>query len=220
MSRQWRSIERTLFLSVTFTIAILAFRFLYFGERQFAFYLWNFFLAVIPLLISRQLAHLKKLNITAIFLLIWWLLFLPNAPYIVTDIFHFSIRPPVPEWYDLLLVTSAAWNGLIIGIVSLLQVEEFLAKWLSVRVVKRIMVGSIISCAFGVYVGRFMRFNSWDILTRPAFLLRQVSLPFIYPTYFLRTWAFTILFSILLWLIYRTVKTLSVFKTPAANISE
>jgi uncharacterized membrane protein len=98
MSRQWRSIERTLFLSLSFTIALLAFRFMYFGERQFAFYIWNFFLAVIPLLISRQLTQLKKLNVAAVFLLMWWLLFLPNAPYIVTDIFHFSPRPPVPAW--------------------------------------------------------------------------------------------------------------------------
>ncbi|MDQ6812750.1 MAG: DUF1361 domain-containing protein, partial [Bacteroidota bacterium] len=181
MSKPWRNIEKTLFLSLSFTIALLAFRFLHFNERQFAFYLWNFFLAVIPLLISRQLTRLKKLNIFAAFLLIWWLLFLPNAPYIVTDIFHFAARPPVPEWYDLLLVTAAAWNGLIIGIVSLLQVEAFLARCLSALVVNVMILVAIVSCAFGIYLGRFMRFNSWDVLTKPILLFRQILMTFIYP---------------------------------------
>ena len=213
MSRPWPRIERTVFLSICFTIALLAFRFIHFKEVQFAFYIWNFFLAVVPLFVSRILRRFKKLNVASLFLLIGWLLFLPNAPYIITDIFHFYQRPPVPYWYDLLLVTSAAWNGLIIRIVSLLQVEEFLRKCFSSVVVNLIMATSIISCAFGIYLGRFMRFNSWDILTKPVALFRHIAANIVYPQHHVRTWAFTILFSALLWLVYRTIKMLSVLTT-------
>ena len=211
MTKRWSSVESILFVSVSFTIALLIFRYFYFRELQFIFYVWNLFLAIIPLLISRQLNRLKRLNAGALFLLIWWLLFLPNAPYIITDIFHYYERPPVPKWFDLLLVTSAAWNGLIIGIVSLLQVEEFLTKCLSSLKVSLVMAAAIISCAFGIYVGRFMRFNSWDILTNPIVLLRQVGGRVLYPQHHLGTWAFTVLFATLLWLVYQTLKRLPTF---------
>ncbi|MCW3108208.1 MAG: hypothetical protein JWQ09_2714 [Segetibacter sp.] len=211
MTKRWSSVESILFLSVSFTIALITFRFIYFGQLQFTFYVWNLFLAIIPLLLSRQLTRIKKLNTGALFLLIWWLLFLPNAPYIITDIFHFYERPPVPKWFDLLLVTSAAWNGLTIGIVSLLQVEEFLSKRLSPLKVNLVIAAAIISCAFGIYVGRFMRFNSWDILTNPVILFHQVGVRVIYPQNHLGTWAFTVLFATLLWLVYQTMKRLTVF---------
>lgn len=211
MTKRWSSVESILFLSVSFTIALLTFRCIYFAQLQFVFYVWNLFLAIIPLLLSRQLSRSKKLNTSALFLLTWWLLFLPNAPYIITDIFHFYERPPVPKWFDLLLVTSAAWNGLIIGIVSLLQVEEYLTRCLSSLKVNLVIAAAIISCAFGIYVGRFMRFNTWDVLTNPVILLRQVGVKVIYPHHHLGTWAFTVLFATLLWLVYQTIKRLSVF---------
>ena len=217
MTRRWSSIDNALFLSVSFTIALLAFRVIYFWQLQFIFYLWNLFLGIIPLLLSRLLTRFKKLNAGSLFLLLCWFLFWPNAPYIITDIFHFQERHPVPKWFDLLLVTSAAWNGLIIGIVSLLQVEELLTKCLSALKTKLVIVAAISSCAFGVYVGRFMRFNSWDVLTNPVTLLHNVGLKLLYPQQHRGTWAFTVLFATLLWLVYQTMKRLSVFIGPASE---
>src|SRR4051812_7090073 len=107
MIKRWSGIESMLLLSVSFTIFLLAFRFLYFRHFQFGFYLWNLFLAIIPLLLSRQLHKWKKINLPVLVVLVWWLLFLPNAPYLITDIFHFRPRPHVPMWFDLLLVISA-----------------------------------------------------------------------------------------------------------------
>jgi uncharacterized membrane protein len=115
-----------LLLSILFTMVLLCARFYYTKELMYSFYIWNTFLAVIPLCCSRRLIRLDRFGYKAVLLLAGWLAFLPNAPYMITDVFHYMDRPPVPAWFDLLLVTSAAWNGLLLGIISLMQVERFL----------------------------------------------------------------------------------------------
>src|SRR4051812_8337461 len=111
MTKRWSEIETAIFLSISFTIFLLAFRLLYWGQINFFFYLWNLFLAIIPLVISKFIWRRKKIDLITIVALLGWLLFLPNAPYLITDIIHFYEKPPVPTWFDLLLVTSAAWAG-------------------------------------------------------------------------------------------------------------
>jgi uncharacterized membrane protein len=161
--------------------------------------------------------RINKLNFGAAVLLLCWLLFLPNAPYIITDIFHYMERPPVPVWYDLLLFTSAAWNGLIIGIVSLLQVEEFLQNKMPKWLLNLVMSTSILACAFGIYLGRFLRFDSRDVLTEPYSLLRQMITQFINPFDHIKTWGFTFLFGTMLWLVFFTIKKLPGFANASVN---
>ena len=208
MSHRWKNVESKLLLSVCFTLFLIAFRIVYWKEVIFLFYVWNLILAVIPVIISRSLIRFDKLNYKVLPILVAWLLFLPNAPYVITDIFHFFERPPVPKWFDLLLVTSAAWNGLMLGIVSLLQVEEFLSKHVSALKVNVIMMASIAACAFGIYLGRFSRFNSWDIITNPSKLTKHIGKTILFPQDSIRTWAFTLLFGTMLWLVYSTLKKL------------
>lgn len=210
MIKRLSGIETMLLLSVSFTIFLIVFRFLYFGHLDFMFYPWNLFLAVIPLMISRQLFRWKKLTLTVFPLLLCWLLFLPNAPYIITDIFHFYERPPVPKWFDLLLVTSAAWNGLMLGIVSLLQVEHFLRLHLSSFKVNISVAAIILLCAYGIYVGRFLRFNSWDVLTNTNAVLHQLGSSIVHPAHHISIWAFTMFFGAMLGLVYYTIKKLPI----------
>lgn len=209
MKTKWSSVERMMWISISFTLFLVAFRFLYFAQLQFGFYLWNLFLAILPLLLSRQLYKQKKLNLKALIILACWLLVLPNAPYIITDIFHFFERPPVPKWFDLLLVTSAAWNGLMLGIVSLMQVEQFLAIHFSSWKVNAYISGILLLTAYGIYIGRFLRFNSWDVLTNSSSLARQLGSSFLFPWRHVSTWAFTIFFSAFFWLVYYTIKKIS-----------
>lgn len=201
-------IERMLIVSASFTILLLAFRVVYSAQLMYSFYAWNLFLAAIPLFISRTLLERSFNAYKTVALLICWLIFLPNAPYIVTDVFHFTERPRVPKWFDLLLVISASWNGLMLGIVSLLQVDEFLLKIVSRVKVNIIIVISLVLSAFGIYLGRFLRFNSWDVIVNPVDLAYALGYRVIHPGQNVRTWAFTVFFGAMFSIMYFTIKKL------------
>ena len=109
------------------------------------------------------------------FLRVWlaWFLFFPNAPYIVTDFVHLEHRPPVPLWFDLMMIASFAWTGLCLGYLSLYLMQEVararFGRWISwVFVVVMLALGSV-----GVYAGRVLRWNSWDVVRHPRWLLHQ-----------------------------------------------
>jgi uncharacterized membrane protein len=208
MIRKLSSIEKMLALSIAFTMLLLAVRIAYTQELTYIFYVWNTFLAFMPLWFSRKLVKQSGINRNAIILLAGWLLFFPNAPYIITDVFHYEQRPPIPKWYDLLIVISAAWNGLLLGIVSLMQVENFLSLHLSKLWVNISVITSLLLCGYGVYIGRFLRFNSWDILTNPISLLFSSMHQIRHPHQNINVWAFTFLFAAMLCLVYFTLKHL------------
>jgi uncharacterized membrane protein len=179
---------------------------------MYLFLAWNMFLAGVPLVISRALVKQTAINVRALCFLLSWITFFPNAPYIITDVFHLIQRPAVPKWFDLLILVSAAWNGLTMGLVSLMQVEKFLLKHLKKTTVNLFVFISLITSAFGVYLGRFLRFNSWDVLTNPGSLLHKVLCRFINPLEHPRTWGFTVLFGGMLLIIHYTVRKLADIK--------
>jgi uncharacterized membrane protein len=209
MKTRFSETEKMLGLSLAFTIMLLAFRMIYSGTLIYVFYAWNLFLAVIPYLFSRKLWQQENFNKHSVLLLSGWLLFLPNAPYVITDMFHFKERYPVPFWYDLLLVISAAWNGLMLGIISLMNVENYLSKHLNRSKVQILVFGFLFICSYGIYVGRYLRFNSWDILTDPFELFYKCFERIIFPFEHFRTWEFTFLFTAMLTIIYFTLKQLA-----------
>ena len=139
-----------------------------FGKSGYGL-LWNLFLAALPLLWSStfQSAVARKHWIWANLSFVLWILFLPNAPYLLTDLIHLQPKPNVPEWYILAMLLSCAATGTLIGYVSLMDVHAaierrfgFYAGWL-------LALSSLMLCGFGIYLGRFLRWNSWDALTRP-----------------------------------------------------
>jgi len=148
------------------------------------------------------------MNFRAICLLAMWLLFFPNAPYLVTDLFHFSEREGCPVWFDLILVSSASWNGIMIATISLLRVEEFLRKCFNHKKVLLLLLFFIVLCGYGVYLGRFPRFNSWDIITNPTGLAYYITNSLIHPHRNISVWAFTATFSWLFGIIFFTIKIL------------
>lgn len=198
-----------LFLSVAFTMLLLTTRIVLTHSLTYIFFVWNLFLAIIPLVLSNYLFKQQKLGIKSIVIIFGWLFFYPNAPYIITDFFHYVERPPVPYWFDLLICISAVWNGLIIGLISLTQVEQFLLLHLKPIIVKTIVMASFFLCGYGIYIGRFLRFNSWDIIADIDGLFDASLERVIHPFHHTTTWGFTILFAAMMAVFYYTIKSIA-----------
>lgn len=202
--------EKMLALSITFTLLMLSVRLVRTQERMYIFYIWNLFLAVVPIWFSRKLQHSERINFKSIVLLISWLLFFPNAPYIVTDILHFEEREGVPKWYDLLLVFSAAWSGLMAGFISLGYVDSFLNRHITKKWKVLLTPLFLFAASIGIYMGRFLRFNSWDVITKPKVLLHTGYAYTFRPLEHTQAWAFCFGCTVLLMLIYYSIKNIQV----------
>ncbi|HEX8348673.1 MAG TPA: DUF1361 domain-containing protein [Hymenobacter sp.] len=209
-TRQRLSLMLVLGASLTLSLALITVRVFVTHKLTFVFLLWNLFLALIPFGLSTMLG-LTVGPIRRRLLLpvgIVWLLFFPNAPYILTDLFHLEPRPGVPYWYDLGLILSCAWNGLMLAFASLLEMQGLVQRRLGAVTGWTFVTTALVLSSFGIYLGRYLRWNSWDVLTNPLMLfydiLNRVLNPLAYP----RTYGVTVLFSIFLLLGYVTVRQL------------
>jgi uncharacterized membrane protein len=137
-----------------------------------------------------------------------WLLFFPNAMYLVTDLVHVSDATLVPLWYDVILLFSASFLGLLLSYLSLkhLQKEIFESRFSRHSIYVTGFV--ILISSFGVYLGRFMRWNSWDIVSNPFALLINVFNHFAYPITHYKAWVFTALFTIVTAFIFFSIDIL------------
>ena len=187
---------------VCFSIALNIIRILYTGNIGFAFLAWNLFLALLPLYFSHRLDNSRSAGLAPYGWAALWLLFFPNAAYIVTDLFHLRERPPVPQWFDLVLLFSTALNGLIAGFLSLYQVEQWLSRRFSKAIVHLCLVFIMLLNGFGIYMGRYLRWNSWDLLVHPFRMSRNLSEHVIYPGLHLQGWGLTLLFACWMYLFY------------------
>lgn len=199
--------ERILFLMLVFAGSMIVVRFFYSGQYLFFFLIWNLFLAWLPLFISRFFNSLHKAHLIKqlIVLCIWQLLF-PNALYVVTDIIHLPAKTTVPVWFDAVLLFSAAVTGLVMAYVSLLRLEVYLQKRFGNAIVNLIIAVVLFLGSFGVYLGRFLRWNSWDIISNPKGLLYQVVHRFVFPFQHERTWGITIMLFAFFWLLWLLIK--------------
>ncbi|MBX3241378.1 MAG: DUF1361 domain-containing protein [Chitinophagaceae bacterium] len=208
-----RSLNRTLYISLLISLGMILCRVVYTGQLYGSFLVWNLFLAWLPFVFSQQLSvQNRKPRIQYAFVAAW-LLFFPNAPYIITDFFHLKHRPPVPYWYDLLILFWASWNGLLLGIISLMNVERFLSSRLKPRYVNMVINLCLVLCAFGVYAGRYLRWNSWDVIFDPKSIIKDITYIAFNPVDNLRTWGVTFFFSLLMIMIYKTLKGLREYST-------
>ena len=202
-----------LVLSSGLSVAMLVARIWYSGHITYSFLQWNLFLAWIPLFSALGLWALQRSQMRGaaplgILVFFCWLAFFPNAPYIVTDFLHLTERNNVPLWYDLLLIFSYAWNGLVVGFTSLWIVQAVIAQrwghWLSWCIV----AGTLAVSGFGIYLGRFLRWNSWDVLTNPHSLASDIVYYVTNPLAHPRSIVMTLLFSSFLTLAYLTFNLL------------
>ncbi|PKP15335.1 MAG: DUF1361 domain-containing protein [Bacteroidetes bacterium HGW-Bacteroidetes-23] len=136
----------------------------------FFFLIWNLFLAFIPYLISFFLftsVTFQERRSLRIGTLLVWLLFLPNSFYLLTDFVHLNKFPDVPFWFDLVLVSSFSITGFALGLFSIRTIEKIIQLHYSKTQSKIMLFCILYLTAFGIYLGRFLRFNSWDLLSNP-----------------------------------------------------
>lgn len=212
------------FISSTGVVALLWLcRVCFSHSTYYGFLLWNLFLAYIPFYISSYLVYYQNRqhpikqyrffgSVKWWLLFVVWLLFFPNAPYIITDITHLSLRDNVPLWFDAALLFIAALTGLWMGFLSLLQMESIWKQRFPKINSHLFIITVLLLCGFGIYLGRVMRFNSWDVLNNPIGLTAVILKCLLMPWQHLRTWGVTLLFAAILWAGYSQVKQLRHFQ--------
>jgi uncharacterized membrane protein len=149
----------------------------HFGLADYRFLVWNLILAWIPFALALFVYDRYRRGTPVVRLvpaLVLWLLFLPNAPYIVTDFVHLSAAPSTSLWFDGIEVSAFACTGILLGFVSLYLLHAVArhrfgapAGWCGVLAVLALV-------SAGVYLGRVKRWNSWDLLTQPGRRLAQL----------------------------------------------
>lgn len=195
------AIVASLVFATALCVALLVLRWAHthnFGGRGL---LWNLFLAWLPALSSLMAYNLYKERSRLSWVMVGgcaliWLLFFPNAPYLLTDLIHFQPQNDVPFWYDLILFIAFAWTGFFLGLVSLFLMQTLvrkaagtIASWLFAFVVLGLS-------SFGIYLGRFLGWNSWDVFTHPAPLFADIVDRLRHPLAHFQTFVFSLLFSL------------------------
>lgn len=174
------------------------------GTASFCFLIWNLILAWVPYILAQLFAvhDLRRQAISAMGILALWILFLPNGPYIITDLLHLRQRVVIPFWYDVLLVSSYAWLGLLLSLLSVRQIHHKLKDHFAPRKLWIALPVLFLSAGYGIYLGRFLRWNSWDVFFRPIYLLRRSLMELVHPFSHPQPLQVTVIIGLLLTLSY------------------
>lgn len=191
-----------------FSLSLLALRVIATHSPMYLFLVWNLILAMIPWLMTTWTGfHTKKISGPARLVgMVLWILFFPNSPYILTDLFHLHKPGDMPLWFDLIMILSFATTALVFGLWSLHALETALRNTYKSWQVEIFIVCMLFASGFGVYLGRYLRFNSWDLFSMPGSLLSEILHRFTSPTAHPRTWGMTLVLGIFLNLIYALSK--------------
>jgi uncharacterized membrane protein len=183
---------------------------------DFDYLVWNLFLAWLPLLFAVYLVRTLQTKLWSswqgLTLSILWLAFLPNSFYMISDSIHLQTTARVDILYDTVLFTSFIYTGVILGFSSLFLIHLQLKKRLAARQAGLWIAATLLICCFGIYLGRDLRWNSWDIITNPGGLLFDVSdrllHPAAYPQMLITVASFFTLLTTMYYLLWRGVQAL------------
>jgi uncharacterized membrane protein len=150
-------------------------------DLKWLFLVWNLFLAFTPLIFillarkiyrSSYIFKFKKMAVLS--LMMTWLLFFPNSPYIITDLIHLSHLPKNLIWFDATGIFVTALTALVMGFYSM-SIFQQLAKSIFNTLISWVLIfSSLILSGFGIYLGRFLRLNSWDLFSNPVGLMDTI----------------------------------------------
>jgi len=182
-------------------IALALARIVYTDSSVYAFMLWNLVLGEAVFLLAERKARRRFV----VPLVVLWLLFFPNAPYILTDYLHMiGPRSDAPGWYDLLLFSWFALVGFLLGAAALIPIQTVVQRRSSREVGWAAVVVVVVLAGVGVYVGRFVQWNSWDVISSPQALLIGLTGGVTHPA---RLIGFSVLFSLLFLVVYVAVRS-------------
>jgi len=163
---------------------------------------WNLVLAWLPMVFSYFLVQYlitgmwltwKGLGLTFL-----WLIFLPNSFYIATDFIHLQESSSGTLLFDTALILSFTLNGFLLGYLSVYSMHQLLLHRMRARTAHWMIAGVFLLCSFAIYLGRYLRWNTWDIISNPLGLVFDVSERFINPTSHEQTFRTTALFFVLI----------------------
>jgi len=180
------------------------------GTESYSFLAPNLVLAWIPFA-AAVAAYLAARNRITLFLImpvcaLVWFIFFPNAPYLLTDFQHLALpNTRSPLWFDVILLIWFAWTGLLLGLASLYLMQEIVTRMFTPSIGWIFAIAATTLSSFGVYLGRFLRWNSWDILQDPLPIAKDMYDIIRHPMSNLPTYIFTILFALLFLFIYLTI---------------
>ena len=198
-----------LLVSSFLSVGLLACRVISGESWRYWFVLWNLFLAWLPLLfafaLTRWLNSNRWLSWKGVALTILWLGFLPNSFYLISDFIHLKDTGEVSILFDAVLFMTFAWNGLLLGFTAVHMVHVELLKRMPKRHVVQLIAITFILCSFAIYLGRYLEWNTWDILVNPAGILFDLSERVVEPTSYPSTFTTTALFAVTLSAMYYSV---------------
>jgi uncharacterized membrane protein len=170
-----RKINSVLFLFTIYCLLLLIVRAKLTNTIFLFFLVWNLFLAFVPYFFISYLKTqitVQKSKIKTVSLLFLWLVFLPNSFYILTDLIHLSQSSNHLFWFDLVAISSYALIGFTLGIVSLIEFENIIKTYTTPLITNLLMPAICFLCGIGIYLGRILRYNSWDIISNPFEIVR------------------------------------------------
>ncbi len=152
---------------------------------QFGYLLWNLFLAWLPLVLALWLVRSLRTNLwssyTPLVITFFWLILLPNSFYMISDFVHLQDVLRHNLLYDVVVFTSCILAAALLGFSSLYMVHTELRKRVSLQGASMLVGIILFLCSFAIYLGRDLRWNSWDVLVNPAGILFDVSDHLIHP---------------------------------------
>lgn len=172
-------------IATAVTLVLFAGRAFRNGTADYDYLVWNLFLAWLPLLFALWLVRVLRVKLwsswEALGASFLWLLFLPNSFYMISDFIHLQNISTVDLLYDTVMFTSFVYVSLILGFSSLYLVHLELKKRFSLPETAGWIGLLLLLSSFAIYLGRDLRWNSWDVLTNPAGLLFDISDRLIHP---------------------------------------
>lgn len=185
-------------LLIVVCLALLVSRVVIKQEIRYLFLAWNLLLAFIPYWLTVRLQQKERKLIFNLVIIGIWLLFFPNAPYLVTDFIHINKSNSTIIWFDVVLLFMFSSTGMYMAIKSL----DIIHTWIhnnTNRLIGMITISiAIILSGFGIYLGRIERWNSWDIIHKPVSLFKNIGNLIENP----HVWEFTLVYALLVATLY------------------